>query len=414
MVPDNGGKYSLNRQHGFEPQPDKVRKMATIPTVLTNTGVTKVKDAKAAGKSIALTHLAVGDGNGRSVAPKKTQTALVNQVYLGRIGRLDNDPDLETLAIAELVIPSTVGGWTIREVGVLDDDGDLIAVAKFPATFKPGGQDASPQELEIRVSIAAPRGTTAASMLDSSVVPASRRWVKDHFLSATEGTSGQMLCKESDAANDVEWVDLRVAQAITPDQFGAAGDGADDTAAIQAAIDFARSSSGRKSVDLDGNSYTITSPLVIRDSDSGIRNGKLVADPANFSADSSGSLAMLRLRVGLRMRVKNIEFECNFVANGIHNESRGFNNQYDNLEIGKGKDFGIKLSGGGNQRISHCYITQSGAEVARRTGIGIHVQTADAKVHNTTVSYWKKNVAINGNTTLVSDCHFYNGTPDSI
>jgi hypothetical protein len=205
-------------------------------------------------------------------------------------------------------------------------------------------------------------------------------------------------------------VESKLQDVVSVKDFGAVGDGvADDTAAIQAAINYVKTSTSRLTADLCGAAYLISQPLLINQADCGIANGKLIADPINFASDGSGSEAMIRTNNGLRINIRNIELECNFVANGIHNETLGFNNRYDHLEIIEGKDFGIKLEGSADQVVSNCLLTQSQDTAANRTGVGIDIQTNDVKVHNCVVRFWLKNIVINGNTTLISDCHFYNG-----
>ena len=202
----------------------------------------------------------------------------------------------------------------------------------------------------------------------------------------------------------------RFADVVNVKDFGAVGNGVtDDTVALQAAITFAESSSSYVFIDLAGCRYLISSPLNMRGGQTKIGNGVLKAAPA-FAAGVGGSLAMLRLFERNENMVADISFECEFVANGVHNQGAGFTNTYYNLEIDKYKDFGIKIEGSADQRISHCHITQSGLLSALRTGIGIACYNGDVKIHNCTLSYSLINLDIAGNTNLVDSCHFYNGS----
>jgi hypothetical protein len=112
----------------------------------------------------------------------------------------------------------------------------------------------------------------------------------------------------------------------------------------------------------------------------------------------------------LRNTLFNLTLDCQFVSNGIHQENPGgFANLYFNIEIQSSKDFGLRIEGGADQRVSHCLITQSEFEAAKRTGIGIALYNGDAKIHNTTVRFWGKCLRVTGDTNLITDCHFYNG-----
>src|SRR5690554_3123349 len=95
-------------------------------TLLTNTGLAKITNAQASGTTVNLTQLAVGDGGGQYYDPTETQTALVNEVWRGILNQVKVDEDNENWLIIETVIPTANGGFTIREAGVYDDEGDMI------------------------------------------------------------------------------------------------------------------------------------------------------------------------------------------------------------------------------------------------------------------------------------------------
>lgn len=179
--------------------------MAQFKTILTNIGLAKISNAIALGQTIHLTEMAVGDGNGNPVEPTQDQTALVREVYRGQLNRLEPDPQNQAYVIAELIIPANVGGWTVHEVGVFDDDGDMLAVANFPATYKPVAVEGSTRDLVVRVYIEVTNASVVELQIDPSVVLASRAWVVDNFLSAKGGVTHQLLRKKSNADNDVEW-----------------------------------------------------------------------------------------------------------------------------------------------------------------------------------------------------------------
>ena len=106
-------------------------------TILTNVGKAKIANAVALGNTVQITQIAVGDGGGNYYNPSETQTALINEVWRGNVSRVDTDPNNPNWVIVEAVIPPDQGGFYIREVGVFDADGDLIAIGKYPETYKP-------------------------------------------------------------------------------------------------------------------------------------------------------------------------------------------------------------------------------------------------------------------------------------
>ena len=193
-------------------------------------------------------------------------------------------------------------------------------------------------------------------------------------------------------------------------QAGAIGGASIVTTKIQAVIDAAKVITGPPIVDLCGYEHMIDKPLVINNGDIVITNGAITAD-STFTADGTGSLALLRLKTGLRILVANILFDCAFLADGIEAESSGFNNKYENLEIKSFLSYGIKLNSAsdGDQRIINCLITQSQSTAALRVGVGIIIDTADIKVFNNIIRYCGKGLTLSGNTCLVNSNHFYNG-----
>ncbi|MBN3265425.1 phage tail protein, partial [Pectobacterium brasiliense] len=110
---------------------------ATYFALLTNIGAAKLANATALGSRLNITQMAVGDGGGVLPTPNPAQTALINEQRRAALNTLSVDPKNPSQIIAEQVIPENEGGWWVREVGLFDDDGNLIAVANCPETYKP-------------------------------------------------------------------------------------------------------------------------------------------------------------------------------------------------------------------------------------------------------------------------------------
>ena len=184
--------------------------MATYYTLLTKTGQARIANAIALNQKVNLTYMAVGDGNGNPTTPNENQTALVREKDRATINQLTVDPDNPNYLVAELIIPTNVGGWSIYEVGVFDDQNQLIAVANFPATYKPELAEGSGRDLIVRIIIQVSNTSVVTLKIDPAITLASQAWVAANFVKKTTvagGTTGQVLVKKSNANEDFQWVD---------------------------------------------------------------------------------------------------------------------------------------------------------------------------------------------------------------
>lgn len=180
----------------------------TFRVIPTDLGAAKIAAAIAADEQLAITQMAFGDGGGSETTPEPTQTELVNEVCRTTLNLLQKDHETENQFIAEGVIPPEIGGWFVREIGLFDDEGDLIYVANFPSTYKPATHENSRRDLVVRLHCAITSTDAVELIVDPSVVVASRAWVFENFIHAPGGTTGQVLRKRSDDDNDVEWFDF--------------------------------------------------------------------------------------------------------------------------------------------------------------------------------------------------------------
>ncbi|HCL8730443.1 phage tail protein [Escherichia coli] len=121
-------------------------------SILTNRGKALEAASAAGGAPVVLDGFVVGDGNGNAVTPEAGQTALVREVYRGTISRLTVSPDQENQFIAYLVLPEGVGGFTVREAGLLTTDGELYAVGSCAAIEKP--ENGVTATLQFRLAVA--------------------------------------------------------------------------------------------------------------------------------------------------------------------------------------------------------------------------------------------------------------------
>jgi hypothetical protein len=146
---------------------------------LTAVGEAKDANAKALGIALKFTEMALGDGNGALPIPDRTRTSLVRQVRRGAINSMKADLANPGQVIIEQVIPETEGGWWIRELGVYDSDGDLVAIGNCPETYKPQLAEGSGRTQVVRMVLIMSSAATVTLKVDPSVVLATRKYVDD-------------------------------------------------------------------------------------------------------------------------------------------------------------------------------------------------------------------------------------------
>ncbi|MTZ12788.1 phage tail protein [Pseudomonas sp. JL972] len=144
--------------------------------MLTAVGEAKLANATALGVNLNITQLGVGDANGAEPMPSRTQTALINERRRAPLNQLSIDPNNSAIIIAEQVIPEDIGGWWIREIGLYDEAGDLVAVANCPPTFKPELAQGSGRTQVVRLNILVSSTQNIQLKIDPSVVLATRAY----------------------------------------------------------------------------------------------------------------------------------------------------------------------------------------------------------------------------------------------
>ncbi|WP_210448429.1 phage tail protein [Pantoea ananatis] len=150
--------------------------------IVTNLGAAKIANAAALGTKLSITQMAVGDGGGTLPTPNASQTALISEKRRAAINTLSIDPANTSQVIAEQVIPETEGGFWIREMGLFDADGTLIAVCNTPETYKPALQEGSGRTQTVRMILIVNSTDAITLKIDPSVVLATRQYVDDKAL----------------------------------------------------------------------------------------------------------------------------------------------------------------------------------------------------------------------------------------
>ncbi|WP_089705106.1 phage tail protein [Escherichia coli] len=161
-------------------------------TLLTDIGAAKLASAAALGVPLKITHMAVGDGGGTLPTPDAKQTGLVNEKRRAALNMLYIDPQNSSQIIAEQVIPENEGGWWIREVGLFDESGALIAVGNCPESYKPQLAEGSGRTQTVRMVLITSSTDNITLKIDPAVVLATRKHVDDKVLELKVYADDQM------------------------------------------------------------------------------------------------------------------------------------------------------------------------------------------------------------------------------
>ena len=146
--------------------------------ILTPEGRTKLAQAALLEQPLAITHMAVGDGNPLTTPPADEQTALVHQVYRAPLNKLYAPDADRSVVIAEMAIPTTAGGWHVNEISLEDDTGVVIAVGNYPLTWKPSYTSGTGRVLLIRIMLDVNNAENVALLIDPAAVMASEQHVR--------------------------------------------------------------------------------------------------------------------------------------------------------------------------------------------------------------------------------------------
>ncbi|HAJ6921031.1 tail fiber protein [Escherichia coli] len=149
-------------------------------TVITTAGAAKLAAATApGGRKINITTMAVGDGGGKLPVPDAGQTGLIHEVWRHALNKISQDKRNSNYIIAELVIPPEVGGFWMRELGLYDDAGTLIAVANMAESYKPALAEGSGRSQTCRMVIIVSSVTSVELTIDTTTVMATQDYVDD-------------------------------------------------------------------------------------------------------------------------------------------------------------------------------------------------------------------------------------------
>ncbi|MDD2047331.1 phage tail protein [Pseudomonas putida] len=173
----------------------------TYYAILTTLGAAKLANAAALGTTLQITQMAVGDGNGNVPVPDANRTTLVHEVRRAPLNRLSIDASNAAQIIAEQVIPETVGGWWIREIGLLDSTGTLIAIANCAPSYKPQLAEGSGRTQTVRMVLIVNNTGAVELKIDPSVVLATREYVDTAIVAAMNRQDAKASVRVATTAN---------------------------------------------------------------------------------------------------------------------------------------------------------------------------------------------------------------------
>ncbi|RDL25967.1 phage tail protein [Serratia fonticola] len=153
--------------------------MSKYKAIVTTAGAAKIAAASAGGKQLKITHMAVGDGNGTLPTPNPEQIKLVNEKYRATLNTLTVDRTIDNHIIAELIIPANVGGFWLREMGLFDDTGALIAVSNMAESYKPQLNEGSGRTQTLRMVLIVSSTEAIQLIAGGDTVLATRDFVDD-------------------------------------------------------------------------------------------------------------------------------------------------------------------------------------------------------------------------------------------
>lgn len=184
--------------------------MSTFYTLLTAIGAADFINAQAGGTTVPFTHLALGDGNGAAVTPLESMTALVHEVHRVPISSVTADVGNPNWLVIEAVVPTTVGGWTVREIGLIGGSGagnKLLAIGNFPDTYKPLLAEGSGRDLVVRMIVQVGNASVVQLTVDPSVALATNQSIAN-AVAAHEAKADPHPQYQTQAEGDARYIPL--------------------------------------------------------------------------------------------------------------------------------------------------------------------------------------------------------------
>ena len=158
--------------------------MAEYYNVTTNLGDAEIANAIATNTKLDITHVAFGDGNGLVPTPTKTRTSLVREVHRQAVTKYERHPTHANWIVIETIIPSNIGGFTIREMGIIAN-GKLISHGSH-APFEKVADPSGVSEYRLRFTQNVTDGSVVELRLDESLIYATQAWIDENYIKRSE------------------------------------------------------------------------------------------------------------------------------------------------------------------------------------------------------------------------------------
>lgn len=325
-------------------------------TIITKIGKAKIANATALGTKVNLTKFQVGDGNGSYYNPTEDQLQLRKKVWEGNISSITVDTDNPNWIVLETIIPGDIGGFMIREAAALDDEGNIIAIGKYPETYKPLVADGSTKDLYIRMILEISNTSSVTLKVDPTVILATKKdieildnKIKNITASDIKTSSGatieSSLSESTTKINFLEELKLKFI-------YGAVLDGiADDTIPLQ---NYANDNIGKELI-LPSGIVRVTSPIQMSD----ITDNNNFRSVSKIKGQGIGKTVILNDIIGEEKAV----FEWNQSVTQSQNYKFGLGAYIEDIEI-KGNvgntSNGVKAEGIFFLNLERCYIHDCG------------------------------------------------------
>lgn len=168
----------------------------TYGTIVTDTGTELIRRAVMEGAKINIKTLAVGDGGGAYYQPTPDMTGLKNEVWSGNMKSVSVNEESPNMIDVSAIVPSDVGGWTIREMAVKDDAGNMIAICNTPDTEKVIITSGAAGEIELIMHIEISNTGVISFVIDPAVITATKKDLEEH--NASEKAHQTLIEKKAD------------------------------------------------------------------------------------------------------------------------------------------------------------------------------------------------------------------------
>ncbi|MDS6237436.1 phage tail protein, partial [Clostridioides difficile] len=148
-------------------------------TIITDVGKAKIANASVTGNKVGFVKIQLGDGGGSEYTPTENQTALKNVVWEGNIGNTTTDETAPNCIILESLIPSSVGGFMIREIGYLDDENNLIAISKYKECYKPSIEQGAVVDMKVKTVLIVSNVNNIELKIDPTIIFATLKDIQE-------------------------------------------------------------------------------------------------------------------------------------------------------------------------------------------------------------------------------------------